>query len=71
MEQPPEFEEVVGAVVNAGGDTDTNGAVAGAVMGARLGIGKIPGRWRGSAPRGEDLIELANRLRTLAAADAR
>jgi ADP-ribosylglycohydrolase len=31
--------------VNAGGDTDTNGADAGAVLGARDGIGAIPPRW--------------------------
>ena len=39
-------------VVEAGGDTDTNGAVAGAVLGARFGIEGIPRRWR------EELAEL-------------
>lgn len=41
-----DFEEALVAVVNAGGDTDTNGAVAGAVLGARFGLGAIPQRWR-------------------------
>ncbi len=41
-----DFEEALIAVVNAGGDTDTNGAVAGAVLGARFGIEAIPRRWR-------------------------
>ena len=41
------FEEALIAVVNAGGDTDTNGAVAGAVLGARFGLEAIPKRWRG------------------------
>lgn len=41
-----DFEEALIAVVNAGGDTDTNGAVAGAVLGARFGLEAIPGRWR-------------------------
>ena len=34
------------AKVSAGGDTDTNGAVAGAVLGARFGSGAIPSRWK-------------------------
>ena len=41
-----DFEEGLIAVVNAGGDTDTNGAVAGAVLGARFGLEAIPRRWR-------------------------
>jgi len=40
-----DFEEGVVWAVNIGGDTDTNGAVAGAVLGARLGEGAIPERW--------------------------
>lgn len=42
----PDFEEGLRAVVEAGGDTDTNGAVAGAVLGARFGVEAIPQRWR-------------------------
>ena len=38
-------------VVSAGGDTDTNGAVAGAVLGARFGCRAIPPRWRGAVAR--------------------
>ena len=41
-----DFEEALIAIVNAGGDTDTNGAVAGAVLGARFGLEAIPRRWR-------------------------
>ena len=41
-----DFEEALVAVVNAGGDTDTNGAVAGAVLGARFGLAAVPERWR-------------------------
>ena len=37
-----DFEEAL----IAGGDTDTNGAVAGAVLGARFGLDAIPRRWR-------------------------
>ena len=42
----PDFEQGLRAMVEAGGDTDTNGAVVGAVLGARFGIEAIPQRWR-------------------------
>ena len=40
------FEHTLSSVVEAGGDTDTNGAVVGAMLGARFGLGAIPRRWR-------------------------
>ena len=40
------FEEALSSIVEAGGDTDTNGAVAGALLGARFGLEAIPQRWR-------------------------
>ena len=43
--QGDSFKEALVAVVNEGGDTDTNGAVAGAMLGGRYGDGEIPGRW--------------------------
>jgi ADP-ribosyl-[dinitrogen reductase] hydrolase len=67
------FEEAVVQVVNLGDDTDTAGAVVGALAGAAYGLEAIPGRWR-EAVRGEwplrsgkmwraaDLIALADRL---------
>jgi ADP-ribosyl-[dinitrogen reductase] hydrolase len=60
--QPGGFEETVVAVVNEGGDTDTNGAVAGAVMGARHGASNIPQRWLDNIADTEDLTKLADRL---------
>jgi len=39
------FEEGLIDVVNAGGDSDTNAAVAGALLGARFGFAAIPERW--------------------------
>jgi ADP-ribosyl-[dinitrogen reductase] hydrolase len=39
------FEEAVVATVAAGGDTDTNAAVCGALLGAALGRQAIPSRW--------------------------
>ncbi len=40
------FEEALSDIIAAGGDTDTNGAVAGALLGARFGLQAIPQRWR-------------------------
>jgi ADP-ribosyl-[dinitrogen reductase] hydrolase len=68
--QEPDFEKVVEAVVNAGGDTDTNGAVAGAIMGARVGANGIPKRWRVSVARADDLLRLADRLHSALRRDA-
>lgn len=44
-ETPLDFEEAIVALTHAGGDTDTNGAIAGAVLGARYGRANIPDRW--------------------------
>jgi ADP-ribosylglycohydrolase/fructose-1,6-bisphosphatase/inositol monophosphatase family enzyme len=42
----PTFEEGVVATVMAGGDTDTNAAIAGALLGAVHGRDAVPARWR-------------------------
>jgi hypothetical protein len=39
------FEEALIEVINLGGDTDTAGAILGALAGAYYGIGGIPRRW--------------------------
>ncbi len=57
-----EFEPAMVEVVNAGGDTDTNGAVAGAVLGARYGVQGIPGRWLDCIPQRMRLEGLADEL---------
>ncbi len=56
------FERTVVGMVNAGGDTDTNGALAGAVMGARHGASNIPKRWLDNISDVQRLTELADRL---------
>ncbi|MFM7736353.1 MAG: ADP-ribosylglycohydrolase family protein, partial [Alphaproteobacteria bacterium] len=43
---PRSFEEALVATVSRGGDTDTNGAIAGALLGAVHGRDAIPARWR-------------------------
>jgi ADP-ribosyl-[dinitrogen reductase] hydrolase len=59
------FEEVVVAAINLGDDADTVGAVAGALAGAREGIGAIPERWLKQLQHAEPLAELARALHHL------
>jgi ADP-ribosyl-[dinitrogen reductase] hydrolase len=40
------FEDALVAVVRAGGDTDTNGAITGALLGACFGEDGVPAGWR-------------------------
>lgn len=40
-----DFRTALQAIIAAGGDTDTNGAVAGALMGARMGYAALPETW--------------------------
>lgn len=42
----PTFEAALVDAVNRGGDADTNGAITGALLGARFGEGAIPEAWR-------------------------
>ena len=63
----PSLEEALIFLAEAGGDTDTNAAVAGALLGARDGEAAIPPRWleqlgtaRGVATLAERLITAAN-----------
>ena len=41
-----DFESAVRHAVGAGGDTDTLAAIVGGIVAARVGVGKIPQRWR-------------------------
>lgn len=45
----PSFEEGLVATVAAGGDTDTNGCIAGALLGAVHGLDAVPSRWKETA----------------------
>jgi ADP-ribosyl-[dinitrogen reductase] hydrolase len=57
-----DLESAVVFAVNLGGDADTNGAVAGALAGARFGAGAIPERWIDPLLARERIGGLANRL---------
>jgi ADP-ribosyl-[dinitrogen reductase] hydrolase len=58
------FRDGTRHVVTLGGDTDTNAAVAGALLGARSGAGRLPPDWLG---RLRDRREIEHEARRLAA----
>jgi ADP-ribosyl-[dinitrogen reductase] hydrolase len=62
LEHSADFEESLVTVIQAGGDTDTNGAVAGAILGALHGVESIPERWKARIAGADRLISLADRL---------
>ena len=49
------FKEGILSIVNAGGDADTNAAVAGALLGAKYGYEGIPAPYRSSLLRKQEL----------------
>jgi ADP-ribosylglycohydrolase len=71
------FEDAVRFAIRCGGDTDTIGAMAGAIVGAREGASSIPARWLDALEDGargrRHVVELAReaRLRGLVAAGSR
>lgn len=56
------FEEGLLEVVNAGGDADTNGAVAGSLLGARFGYRDIPARYVDGLVRKDVLTRVSDAL---------
>jgi ADP-ribosyl-[dinitrogen reductase] hydrolase len=63
------FEEAITTGVNLGGDTDTTGAVTGALAGAYYGLSQIPQRWLRVLKDNDEIIVLAQRIYELAQAD--
>jgi len=59
-------EEAIVTAVNRGGDTDTIGAIAGAVAGARFGESELPSRWLSAIDETEEIESLANQLVVMA-----
>jgi len=58
----PNLERGLIWLANAGGDTDTNAAIAGGLMGARDGEGAVPARWLEAIPDVSRIRHLAERL---------
>ncbi|AUX09870.1 ADP-ribosyl-[dinitrogen reductase] hydrolase [Halalkaliarchaeum desulfuricum] len=55
-------EDAIVTAVNRGGDTDTIGAIAGAVAGARFGASQLPDRWLTAIDEADELEALAAQL---------
>lgn len=58
----PEYEGAMVWLANAGGDTDTNAAVAGGLLGARDGEEAVPAAWTSQVAKVDELRSLAEQL---------
>ncbi|KAM0453418.1 hypothetical protein ACHAPV_006200 [Trichoderma viride] len=56
------LEDVLVDVVRIGNDTDTNGAVAGGLLGARDGVDGVPERWKAKLQFGEEFMRIGVEL---------
>lgn len=57
-----DFRGAILEAVNAGGDTDTNASIVGAMMGASVGLSGIPQEWIDFNPDFQEAIEVADKL---------
>jgi len=63
--RPWEFEEGIVAAVNGGGDTDTNGAMVGTILGAAYGVRKLPKRFLDKVEEAEIIRDVGAGLERL------
>lgn len=56
------FEECVLTAANAGGDSDTNAAIAGQIAGAYYGMGSMPEHWIKNVAWSDEIIKYADKL---------
>lgn len=56
------FEDEMIKVVNEGGDTDTNAAIAGGLLGARFGFDAIPERWTSALTETDEIDDAVDLL---------
>lgn len=62
LENPLSFEKAVAYAIGIGGDTDTIGAMTGAISGAFLGVESIPRRYVENVENSSYLIKLGRKL---------
>ena len=65
LAEPGSFAGAVLLAVSFGGDTDTIGAMTGAISGACLGVDSIPAGWRGKLENVAYIEDLADKLYTI------
>ena len=56
------YIEALPWVIRQGGDTDTNAAIVGAILGARDGVSAIPTEWRACVPQGDRILQMGRML---------
>jgi ADP-ribosyl-[dinitrogen reductase] hydrolase len=56
------LQDAIVTAVNRGGDTDTIGAITGAVAGAQYGASQLPKRWVSKIDEANELESLADEL---------
>lgn len=66
LRHPTNFRAGVLEAVNAGGDTDTNASIVGAMIGANVGLSGIPEEWRKFRHEFGEAIDLGTQLYTSA-----
>ncbi len=62
LRHPTDFRSGVLEAVNAGGDTDSNASIVGALIGANVGIDGIPAEWLERLPQRDEILQLADAL---------
>jgi len=62
LSHPHSFAQAITHAIGLGGDTDTIGAMTGAICGAYLGFDSIPGRWKDKLENRPYIEELAEKL---------
>ncbi|HCC23875.1 TPA: hypothetical protein DF272_06905 [Candidatus Falkowbacteria bacterium] len=62
LRHPYDFRAGVLEAVNAGGDTDSNASMAGAMIGANVGLDGIPAEWLNFRPEFQEALELGEQL---------
>ena len=56
------YKDPIIEIVNKGGDADTNGAIAGGLLGAKFGLNSIPKSWQDNLLGFSDLYDVAEKL---------
>lgn len=62
LRHPTDFRSATDEAILAGGDTDTNAAMVGALVGAYAGLEAIPAEWRKFRPEYAEALELGEQL---------
>jgi len=56
------YLEALPWIIRQGGDTDTNGAIVGALVGSRDGVSAIPQEWRECVAQGDRILQMGRHL---------